>query len=465
MADSPSALEVVVLAAGQGTRMRSSRPKVLHELGGRTLLTHVLDTATSLEPEAVHVVVGHQAERVQAVLEDHPAAPCWVMQSQQLGTGHAMLEALPGVADDSTVLMVYGDVPLVGQDTLKRARAVADGGGLAVVTATFEEPAQLGRILRDDSGAVRAIVEYADASQEERAIREINSGIMALRAGAMKQLLAKIEPHNAQGEYYVTDIIALAVAAGIPVHAVEAASEAEVTGVNDRSQLASLERVYQRGEAERLMASGVTLADPDRLDVRGDVSAGEDCFIDVNVVLEGRVALGSNVSIGAGCVIKDAVLGDGVCVEPHTVIDGAEVATGCQLGPFARLRPGTVLAEEVKIGNFVETKKAVIGAGSKASHLTYLGDATLGAGCNVGAGTVTCNYDGINKHRTEIGDAVFVGTNSTLVAPLTIANEAYVAAGSTITTTVGAAELGVGRGRQRNIKGWTRPDRRGRDKD
>ncbi len=469
MADSTARapdLEVVVLAAGQGKRMRSALPKVLHEVGGKALLAHVLNTVEALAPARVHVVVGHQGERVQEALAPLVSKNLsWVVQEQQLGTGHAMLCALPAVDDSSTVLMVYGDVPLVSSDTLIRARAAADEGALALVTADFADPAELGRILRDEQGNVQAIVEYADASTAERAITEINSGIMALNAGVMKRLLAEVEPRNVQGEYYVTDIVALAERHNIAVVGIEARAAEEVAGVNDRGQLAELERVYQRRLAQRLMDDGVSLADPERFDARGEVSAGVDCFIDVNVVLEGQVTLGSNVSIGAGCVIKDAELGDNVRVEPHTVIDGATVAAGCQLGPFARIGPGTELAENVKIGNFVEIKKTYVGTGSKASHLTYLGDATLGEGCNVGAGTVTCNYDGISKHPTRIGDGVFVGTNSTLVAPLTIENDAYVAAGSTITTTVGPAELGVGRGRQRNIKGWTRPDRRGKQED
>jgi bifunctional UDP-N-acetylglucosamine pyrophosphorylase/glucosamine-1-phosphate N-acetyltransferase len=439
--------------------MRSSLPKVLHCLGGRPLIGHVLDAVAGLRPKAVHVVVGHQADQVKAAVGD---SVNWVEQSEQRGTGHALGQALPHVDDASVVLMVYGDVPLVNPETLGEAATAAAEGALAIVTAEFDDPAELGRIVRDDSGAVRAIVEHADATPEQRRIREINSGLMALKAGAMKRLLAEIAPHNAQGEYYVTDIVGLAVAGGISVQAIEAQVPEEVAGVNDRVQLAALERYHQRRQAECLMRSGVTIADPDRVDFRGDVSAGEDCFIDVNVVLEGDVQLGCGVSIGAGCVIRDARLGDGVTIHPHTVIDGAIIGEHCEIGPFARLRPGTELDEEVKIGNFVETKKAHLGRGTKASHLTYLGDATLGEGCNVGAGTVTCNYDGISKYPTTIGDGVFVGTNSTLVAPLTIEDEAYIAAGSTITSTVEGGDLGVGRARQRNIKGWTRPDRRSR---
>jgi bifunctional UDP-N-acetylglucosamine pyrophosphorylase/glucosamine-1-phosphate N-acetyltransferase len=455
--DSSGNLEVVVLAAGQGSRMRSALPKVLHQLGGRSLLDHVLTTVAGLEPTRVHVVIGHGAELVRKRTQ---LPVIWVEQDQQLGTGHAVSQALPGVDDSSTVLVVYGDVPLVSVDTLNAACREAAEGNLALITAQFSDPAQLGRIVRGPSGSVQAIVEYADASEAQRGITEINSGILALNAAAMKQLLREVQPKNAQGEYYLTDLIELAVQNNIAVSAIAALDPDEVTGINDRVQLAQLERIYQRNQAERLMQAGVTLADPARLDIRGEVTAGPDCYLDINVVLEGQVQLGCGVTIGPGCVIKDSELADGVNVAAHTVIEGAHVGEDCQLGPFARIRPGTVLAEQVKIGNFVETKKVQIGRGSKASHLSYLGDASLGEDCNIGAGTVTCNYDGINKHRTEIGDRVFVGTNSTLVAPLTIDSEAFVAAGSTVTTRVGQSELAVGRGKQRNIKGWVRPDQR-----
>jgi bifunctional UDP-N-acetylglucosamine pyrophosphorylase/glucosamine-1-phosphate N-acetyltransferase len=455
--DSPKPLDVVVLAAGQGTRMRSKLPKVLHPLGGRSLLDHVLHTASSLAPRRIHVVVGHQAELVRGNTQT-PVE--WVHQSEQLGTGHAVAQALPAIDDGHTVLVIFGDVPLVSADTLRDACLAAAGDSLALVTAQFADPAQLGRIIRSSDGGIEAIVEYADATDEQRQIHEINSGIMALNAELMKRLLAEVEPQNAQSEYYLTDLIELAVRHNIPVTGIEAQTAAEVTGVNDRVQLAQLERIYQQQQAEALMRAGVTLADPARIDIRGDVSAATDCFIDVNVVLEGKVQLGEGVSIGPGCVIKDSALADGVQVAAHTLVEGAVVGEASQLGPFARIRPGTLLAAQVKIGNFVETKKVTIGRGSKASHLSYLGDASLGADCNIGAGTVTCNYDGINKHRTEIGDEVFVGTNSTLVAPLTIDSEAFVAAGSTLTSRVKQGELAVGRGKQRNIEGWIRPDRR-----
>ncbi len=455
--ESPKLLDVVVLAAGQGTRMRSKLPKVLHQLGGLSLLDRVLDTVSSLAPQRIHVVVGHQADQVQQSTET-PVE--WVYQAQQLGTGHAVEQALPAIDDANTILVVFGDVPLVSEQTLRTAVVAAEDDSLALVTARFADPAQLGRIVRAPEGGIQAIVEYADASDEQRQIKEINSGIMALNAGLMKRLLAKVEPKNAQGEYYLTDLIELAVRHDIPVKGIEAITAAEVTGVNDRVQLAELERIFQLQQAHALMRAGVTLADPARVDIRGQVSAAADCFIDINVVLEGEVVLGEGVRIGPGSVIKDSSLADGVEVAAHTLVEGAVVGEASQLGPFARIRPGTQLADHVKIGNFVETKKVTIGRGSKASHLTYLGDASLGEDCNIGAGTVTCNYDGISKHRTEIGDEVFVGTNSTLVAPLIIDSEAFVAAGSTLTTRVKQGELAVGRGKQRNIEGWVRPDRR-----
>ena len=458
MAD-PANLVTIVLAAGQGRRMRSSLPKVLHRLAGRTLLEHVLGAVGGLQAADTIVVVGYQADRVRAETD---AEVRWVEQADRLGTGHAVVQALPFVNDKAIALVLCGDVPLVSGSTLRTCVAAASDGRLAVVTAEIDEPAELGRIKRAAAGDIKGIVEFKDASTEERAIREINTGILALRGRELKELLALVEPRNAQGEYYLTDIVGLAVERGTPVAGVSVADSAEAMGVNDRVQLAVLERIYQRREARRLLLAGVSMADPGRVDIRGEVTAGEDCFIDVNVVLAGRVELGSGVRLGAGVVIEDSTLGDGVCVEPHTVIQGASVAARCQLGPFARIRPGTVLGEEVRLGNFVETKKARLGRGTKAGHLAYLGDVELGEDCNVGAGAVTCNYDGEKKHRTRVGDDVFLGTNSSLVAPLEVESGAFVAAGSTISAKVGRGELAVGRSKQRNIKGWKRPGRRKR---
>lgn len=461
----PDHLEVIVLAAGQGKRMRSRLPKVLHPLAGRPMLGHVLDRVAELAPRRVHVVVGHGADEVRAAFAAEAVSLriTWVHQAEQRGTGHAVAQALPGVSDGAQVLVLYGDVPLIGTETLHRCVNAAAEAGLSIVTAHFDDPAELGRIVRDGAGAITGIVEHRDADAAQRRIREINSGILATSAAKLRKYLDSVSPANEQGEFYLTDVVALAVADGLAVAGVAAAEPDEVRGVNDRCQLAELERAYQRRQVRALMMAGVSVADPERLDIRGRVQAAEDVFIDVNVVLEGTVTLGRNVQIGPGAVIRDAVLDDGVVVHAHTVIDGAQVGADCQVGPFARLRPGTRLGAGARIGNFVETKKAELGPGSKANHLAYLGDATLGADCNVGAGTITCNYDGVDKHPTEIGDRVFVGTNSTLVAPLTIASDAFVAAGSTVTSKVGPGELAVGRGRQRNIRGWTRPDRRKRD--
>ena len=455
------ALQVIVLAAGAGTRMRSRLPKALHPLAGRPLLAHVLEAAAAQRPDKTVVVVGEQAERVQAGFADATGAGDvhWVRQEPRLGTGHAVSTALPQIAADATVLVLLGDVPLVSTDTLAACVERAQSG-VAIVTAEVSAPDGLGaRVLREGERVV-GIVEEKDATAAERAIGEVNSGMLAAPCELLGELLGAVTPDNAQGEYYLTDVVSLAAARGVQVSAVRAGRAEEIMGVNDRAQLAHLERHYQHRQAQALMAAGVTVMDPARLDVRGTVRAGQDCVIDVGVVLEGEVALGEGVVIGAGCVLRDATLGDGVEVLPMSCINGARLAAGCRVGPFARLRPGTDLGQNVHIGNFVETKKAHLGAGAKANHLAYLGDASVGADCNIGAGTITCNYDGAAKHRTEIGERVFVGTNATLVAPLTIEDEAYVGAGSTITSRVERADLAVGRGRQRNIKGWTPPAKR-----
>ena len=454
------ALQVIVLAAGAGTRMRSRLPKVLQPLAGRPLLAHVLDAAATQRPDKTHVVIGDGADTVQA----HFAGAgdvSWVQQAPRLGTGHAVATALPQVAPDAAVLVLLGDVPLVGANTLA-ACVDAGQGGVAIVTAELPAPDGCGaRVLRDGERVV-GIVEERDATAAQRAIREVNSGMLAAPCKLLRELLPAVGADNAQGEHYLTDVVTMAAERGVPVYAVRAGRPEETLGVNDRAQLAQLERCYQRRAAEALLAAGVTVLDPARLDVRGTVRAGADCVIDVGVVFEGEVVLGDGVTVGAGCVIRDARLGDGVEVLPLSCIDGARIAAGCRVGPFARLRPGTVLGAGARVGNFVETKAARLGAGAKANHLAYLGDATVGADCNIGAGAITCNYDGVAKHRTEIGDGVFVGTNATLVAPLTIEDDAYVGAGSTITTTVARADLAIGRCRQRNIKGWTPPAKRKR---
>ncbi len=450
-------LDVIILAAGKGTRMRSSKAKVLHELAGRSLISHVIGTAQQLQPRQVAVVVGHQADEVQASVASEHA---WVLQRQQLGTGHAVAQAMASLAGDGVVLVLYGDVPLIDIQTLVDCCAAAAAGQVGLVTADFVDPGELGRIVRDDRGCIRRIVEYKDANDEQRAICEINSGILAAPASKLTNWLSAIKPNNAQGEYYLTDIIAMAVADGVEVAGITALNPVDVTGVNDRAQLADLEREFQRRQAHRLMLAGVTIADPDRIDIRGEVSIGEDSFIDINVVLEGQVELGRGVKVGPGAVITNSHIGDRTQIHAHTVIEGARVAEDCSLGPFARIRAGTELADGVKIGNFVETKKAKLGPGTKAGHLAYLGDTQLGADCNIGAGTITCNYDGVNKNITTVGNNVFVGSNSTLIAPVMIEDNAFIAAGSTITSKVSDGDLAVGRGKQRNIAGWVRPDLR-----
>jgi bifunctional UDP-N-acetylglucosamine pyrophosphorylase/glucosamine-1-phosphate N-acetyltransferase len=454
-------LEVIVLAAGKGTRMRSDQPKVLHKLAGRSLLDHVLESASRLQPKRIHVIVGHRASEVRKAfaLSEHPLN--WVVQSEQLGTGHAVKQALPAVDDEALVLVLAGDVPLITSRTLDLCVQAGQSGNLGLVTACFDQPGSLGRIVRSADGQhIERIIEAKDANDRQLAIKEINSGIMTVKGERLRTLVGRIDNNNAQNEYYLTDIIELANREGINVEGILIEDPDEVTGINDRVELARAERLMQQRIALDLMESGVTLADPARLDVRGSLTTGPDCYIDVNVVVIGDVKLGAGVSIASGVVIEDSTLGDNVRVEPNTVIQGALVASDCTLGPFARIRPGTQLGREVRIGNFVETKKAILGDRTKANHLAYLGDATLGADCNVGAGTITCNYDGISKHPTEVGDQVFVGSNSTLVAPLVIDSGAFVAAGSTITTRVKQGDLAVGRGKQRNISGWVRPDMR-----
>ena len=455
-------IDVIILAAGKGTRMRSALPKVLHPLAGLSMLEHVLHTASQLRPRAIHIVVGHGSERVKQQIDATSTLSNvhWVQQTEQLGTGHAVRTALPGVDKNSTVLVLYGDVPLTPVDLLRDCvRGAARGP--ALITANMPDPAALGRIVRNPStNAVERIVEFKDANPEQRRISEINSGIMAGSAEFFIDHLGRLKTDNAQGEYYLTDVIESACAEGLPVNGVVAASPYEVAGVNDRVQLAELERVFQAREAEELMLAGATLFDPDRVDVRGNLLIGQDCLIDVNVIFEGEVTLGNNVHIGTGCVIRNSKIGDNTVLAPHTLIDGANVGQRCSIGPFARIRPGSEFAQGVKVGNFVETKKTKLGKGSKAGHLAYLGDAQIGEEVNVGAGTVTCNYDGVNKHRTDIGDDVFVGTNSTLVAPIQIDAGAFIAAGSTLTSKVNPGDLAVGRARQRNIEGWKRPDKR-----
>ena len=449
-------LDIVILAAGQGTRMRSALPKVLHPVAGKPMLGHVIDTARQLSPRSIQVVIGHGADAVRERLAGDDLN--FVIQARQLGTGHAVAQAQPHL-DAERVLILYGDVPLIEPDTLRRLLEQVNDRQLGLLTVELADPTGYGRILRDEGGEVRAIVEHKDASDAERAIREGNTGILAVPGHRLADWLGRLSNSNAQGEYYLTDVIAMAVADGLRVATVQAADEMEVLGANDRIQLAQLERHYQARAARRLMAQGVTLLDPARFDLRGEVSVGRDVLIDVNVILEGKVVIEDNVRIGPNCVIRDSVLRAGAVVKANSHLEGAEVGGGADCGPFARLRPGAVLGPKAHVGNFVELKNAVLGEGAKAGHLSYLGDAEIGARTNIGAGTITCNYDGANKHRTVMGEDVFIGSNSSLVAPLNLGAGATTGAGSTITQDVPAQTLAVGRGKQRNIEGWKRPEK------
>jgi bifunctional UDP-N-acetylglucosamine pyrophosphorylase / glucosamine-1-phosphate N-acetyltransferase len=452
-------LSIVILAAGQGKRMKSDLPKVLQPLAGRPILSHVLDTAKSLRADAIHVVYGHGGERVRQVLADEPVN--WVLQAEQLGTGHAVAQAMPSIPDDHHVLILYCDVPLVRQHTLDHLLAQCSDQTVGVLTVVLADPAGYGRVVRDAAGNVVRIVEQKDANTKERAIGEINTGLMATPAKALRRWLSTLKNDNAQGEYYLTDVVAMAVADGVPVVAEHPHSLDEVLGVNSPAQLADLERRYQRRQADALMEAGVRLADPARFDVRGELVCGADVEIDVNCVFEGRVELGDDVRIGANCMIRNAVIDAGAVVHPFTHIDGerlgVKIGAGALVGPFARLRPGAELGPEVHIGNFVEVKNSTLAKGAKANHLAYLGDAALGERVNYGAGSITANYDGANKHRTVIGADVHVGSNCVLVAPVVIGDGATIGGGSTISKDVPAGQLTVARAKQVSIEGWKRP--------
>jgi bifunctional UDP-N-acetylglucosamine pyrophosphorylase / glucosamine-1-phosphate N-acetyltransferase len=449
-------LDIVILAAGKGTRMRSQIPKVLHPLAGKPMVQHVLDTASGLQPDRTHVVIGHGADQLREVLVEKPVK--FAVQAEQKGTGHAVAQAL-GQLGSGKVLILYGDVPLLQRESLSELLAHVDEQHMGLLTVTLADPTGYGRIVRDDAGEAVAIVEQKDASSAELAITECNTGIMAMTSAQLKRWLPQLSAENAQGEYYLTDVIAMAAAEGIKVCTAQPASAVEVEGVNNRAQMARLERVYQRQVADKLMAQGVALADPERLDVRGRLTCGHDVFIDVGCVFEGEVELGEGVRIGPYCVIKNSTIGAESVIEPHSVIDGTVAAGLNQVGPFARLRPGTRLAVKAKVGNFVETKNADVGEGSKINHLSYVGDARLGRDVNVGAGTITCNYDGANKHHTDIGDNAFIGSNTALVAPVSVGKGATIGAGSTIAKDVTDYALAVTRGRQLEKIDWLRPSK------
>ncbi len=451
-------VEAVILAAGKGTRMYSDLPKVLHALAGQPLLAHVLATARTLGAAALHVVYGHGGETVVQRFPDADAG--WVLQAEQKGTGHALAQALPQVAADALVLVLYGDVPLVRAATLRDLLQAAGPDRLALLTMELPEAGAYGRIQRDGAGRVVRIVESKDAGPAELALREVNTGFLAAPRALLARWLAEVRPHNAQGEYYLTDIVALAVRDGITIVTRQAHNPWEVMGVNSKSELAELERVQQMNQAQALMQRGVTLCDPARFDLRGELECGRDVVLDVNVVIEGRVVLGDGVAIGPNNVIRDATIGAGTRVEPNCVIEAAQIGRDCRIGPFARIRPGSEIADGAHIGNFVEIKQSEIGPGSKVNHLTYVGDATVGRNVNIGAGTITCNYDGANKHRTVIGDDAFIGSNTALVAPVTVGAGATVGAGSTIARDVPPGELALTRAEQKTVAGWKRPQKK-----
>lgn len=448
-----SALNIVILAAGKGTRMQSDQPKVLHPLAGRSLLAHVIATAQQLQPGKIIVVYGYGGERVPAACHDAPVT--WVEQKQQLGTGHALQQAAPLLDADATTLILLGDVPLLDAESCRHL--LRQTATLGLMTVKKRVPEGYGRIVRDDDGEIRAIVEHKDASAAQRAIDEVNSGIMAVENAALLRWLPQLQNRNAQGEYYLTDIVALAVADGQRVVGVRVDDEAAVTGVNSKQDLARLERLYQQRRAAALLQAGVTLCDPARIDVRGELLTGRDVEIDVGCIFIGKVTLGDGVKVGAYCVLKDVSVGAGSIIEPFTHGDRADIAADCRIGPYARLRPGTTLAAGVHVGNFVELKNSQVDCGSKINHLSYVGDASVGKQVNIGAGTITCNYDGANKFRTVIEDHAFIGSDSQLVAPVTVGAGATIGAGSTITKDAPAGELTLARGRQLTVKHWKRP--------
>ena len=450
-------LSVVILAAGKGTRMRSSLPKVLHPIADKPMVEHVIDAARVLNAENIYVVYGFGGDVLKASISGDDLT--FVEQKEQLGTGHAVNMAAPFLKDDENVLVLYGDVPVTQVSTLERLLAAKPANGMSLLTVELTDPTGYGRIVRNNNEVVGS-VEHKDATPEQHKIAEVNTGILYANGKDLKTWLSNLSNDNAQGEYYLTDIIAMAVSDDMEIAVANPDCEEEVQGINNRVQLAALERWYQSKQAERLMTEGATVIDPARLDVRGNVSIGKDVFIDINVVLEGDVELAEGVIIGPNCIIKNAMIGMNTRVHANSIIEDSRVGERANIGPFARLRPGTQLANRTKVGNFVETKKAVVGEGSKINHLSYVGDAVLGSNVNVGAGTITCNYDGVNKFKTEIGDEVFVGSNSSLVAPVKIGQQATIGAGSTVTKDIEAEQLAVARGKQRNIDNWQRPTKK-----
>jgi len=454
-------INVVILAAGKGTRMKSAKPKVLHKIAGLPMVEHVVLTAKKLDAKKVCVVFGHGGDQVQSHFDNHSCADIidWVEQKEQLGTGHAVHQAMSAVDEDSQVLILYGDVPLIKEETLRDLVEVSRGG-VGLLTVNLVPPTGYGRIIRNEENLVVGIVEQKDANEEQQKITEVNTGILTMSATLLNSWLPKLGNDNAQGEYYLTDLIAMASGEGVAIHTTQPKDPVEVEGINNRKQLATIERAFQLNAAEQLMVQGVSFSDPTRVDIRGDIRVGQDIEIDFNVLLEGDVSIGSGVSVGPNCCIKNSCIGDNVIIKANSVIEGAVIGARCEVGPFARIRPGTEMSEGAKIGNFVETKKTIIGEGSKVSHLTYIGDAVIGKNANIGAGTITCNYDGVNKFQTNIGDNAFIGSNSSLVAPVTIGAGATIGAGSTIGTNAPEDQLTLTRAKQKTIKGWRRPKKK-----
>ena len=457
-------MEAVILAAGRGTRMHSQLPKVLHTVGNKPMLIHVINSAESAGAKKIHVVVGNDGERIKEQARRFPIQNevSWILQSEQLGTAHAVQQAVShfeSKAEGDHILVLYGDVPLIKPDTLVQLLLNTKTGSIGILTLLTENNRGLGRILRDESNKIMGIVEEKDASDLQKEIKEVNSGIMALPADRLGSWLGKIENNNQQSEYYLTDIIELAASEKVAISSVVISNEIEAQGVNDKSQLALLERHFQMTKCKELLDKGVIIKDPSRVDIRGELSCGQDVEIDFNTLFEGDVTLGNNVKIGPNAIIKDSSIGDDTQILPGTIIEGSTIGEETILGPNARIRPGTILGNKVKIGNFVETKKAILGEGTKANHLAYIGDAEIGKNCNIGAGTIFCNYDGANKHKTLLGDNVFIGSNSVLVAPVKLEDDSFVAAGSAVNTNIPKGNLAVGRTKQRNISGWKRPSK------
>ena len=451
-------LSIIILAAGQGTRMYSDKPKVLHQLAGKSLLEHVHHTASMLDTRGIHVVYGYGGDQL---IEDlsHLSVD-WVEQNEQLGTGHAVKQALPNIPDKDQVLVLYGDVPLITVDTLNELVSAAEETRFALLTSFVDDPGGYGRIIRNDVEEVVRIVEEKDATNDEKKICEISTGMMVVNGKALKQWVEKLECDNEQNEYYLTDVIDMAVKEGLKINTIQPHSVVEIRGVNDRAQLSELERYYQLIQAHQLMRRGITIMDPVRFDLRGDLEIDSDCSIDINVILEGRLKIGHGVHIGANCIIKDSVIDDDVEILPNSVIENAVIGKSCRIGPFTRIRPDTVLNENVHIGNFVEIKKSIVGNRSKINHLSYIGDSEIGTETNIGAGAITCNYDGANKHKTIIGDNVFIGSDVQLVAPVSVSSGATIAAGTTITKDVAENELAISRTPQKSVPDWSRPEKK-----